>query len=167
MKKLLLFLAIVVFSHTSAFSQGCLPEGITLTTQSQVDDFPVNYPEYTVIEGDVEIWGWYDVTNLPGLCNITKIDGSHSILGIWTFPNLTKLKNLDTNGVIIIGGNAPGYSSQKEVVEACCTVGVPAGIVSEFSIYSNPTNNLINFEIPGTSAKSKRTILNLSGQEIM
>ena len=55
MKKLFLLLAFVAISHSIVFSQGCLPEGITFTTQEEIDNFQANYPGCTEIEGDVII----------------------------------------------------------------------------------------------------------------
>jgi hypothetical protein len=45
--------AILLLSNTILFSQGCLPEGITFTTQDQIDNFQANYPECTEIEVDI------------------------------------------------------------------------------------------------------------------
>ncbi len=55
MKKLILLLALITISHSIGISQGCLPEGITFTTQEQIDNFQTNYPGCTEIEGDVII----------------------------------------------------------------------------------------------------------------
>ena len=76
MKKLIFILLSIHASlftiHT--FSQGCLPEGITFTTQAQIDSFQINYPGCTEIEGDVEIYGyWEDITNLSSLNVLTSI----------------------------------------------------------------------------------------------
>ena len=53
MKKLYILLAII-FTTTATFSQPCLPEGITFSTQQQIDDFPNDFPNCTEIEGDAE-----------------------------------------------------------------------------------------------------------------
>ena len=48
----------------------CLPEGITFTTQAQIDSFAVNYPGCTEIDGDVIIGRsnpTTDISNLNGL----------------------------------------------------------------------------------------------------
>lgn len=40
-------IGITIFLLTNnllTFSQGCLHEGITFTTQQQIDDFQINYP---------------------------------------------------------------------------------------------------------------------------
>jgi hypothetical protein len=52
MKKLIFLLALVAMSHSIVFSQGCLPEGITFTTQEEIDNFQTNYLGCTRIEGD-------------------------------------------------------------------------------------------------------------------
>ena len=57
MRKLFLLLYVLAISHSSLFSQGCLPEGITFTTQEQIDNFQTNYPGCTEIEGNIEIEG--------------------------------------------------------------------------------------------------------------
>ncbi|MCK9423664.1 MAG: T9SS type A sorting domain-containing protein [Bacteroidales bacterium] len=80
----------------------CLPEGITFTTQNQVDSFQVNHPGCTEIEGDVMIgveWGVTDITNLNGLNMLTSTTGSLSMIGN-PFNSLTGLENLN-----YIGGN--------------------------------------------------------------
>ena len=55
MKNSILFFLLVLTFQANVFSQGCLPEGITFTTQQQINDFQTNYPGCTEIEGDVEI----------------------------------------------------------------------------------------------------------------
>ena len=74
MKKLtILFLILLVISATG-FSQGCLPEGITFTSQQQIDNFQTDYPNCTMIEGDVIILN-ADISNLDGLSVLTEIGG--------------------------------------------------------------------------------------------
>lgn len=67
----------IITLHASLFtlhsySQPCLPEGITFNTQEQIDNFQINYPNCTEIEGGVLIEGT-DITNLNGLSVITSI----------------------------------------------------------------------------------------------
>ncbi len=69
--------------HISLFTfhlaaQPCLPEGITFTTQAQIDNFQTNYPNCTEIEGNVGIAG-DDITNLNGLNVLTSIGGDMEI----------------------------------------------------------------------------------------
>jgi len=83
----------------------CLPNGITFTTQEQIDNFQTNYPGCTEIEGDVTING-EDISNLEGLDVITAIGGDLWIYGNNTLSSLTGLDNLNSIGdTIRIEGN--------------------------------------------------------------
>ena len=44
--------------------------GVVFSTQQQIDNFPINYPNCNVIGGDVEITGEFQVFNLLGLSNL-------------------------------------------------------------------------------------------------
>jgi len=70
-------------------SQNCLPNGITFTTQTQIDNFSASYPGCTVIEGNVKISG-ANISNLNGLSGLTAVK---SIL-IEQNPVLTNLNGL-------------------------------------------------------------------------
>ncbi len=50
MKKVIILLVALVWMN-GAIAQPCLPEGITFTTQAQIDNFQINYPGCTEIEG--------------------------------------------------------------------------------------------------------------------
>lgn len=98
------FIIILLTLHVSLFTlhavaQSCLPEGITFTTQAQIDSFQIMYPGCTEIEGDVEING-DNITNLNGLSVLTGIDGYLRLLSNNVLTNLNGLENL-----ISIGGN--------------------------------------------------------------
>jgi hypothetical protein len=97
MKKITLLLALI-FIYTTTLSQSCLPEGITFSTQAQIDNFQTDYPGCTVIEGNVLIQSGSNVlTNLNGLSVLTGIGGSLTIdinpfLGSFTgLDNLTSV----------------------------------------------------------------------------
>lgn len=99
MKKFTLLLAII-FIYSTTLSQSCLPEGITFSTQAQIDNFHIDFPGCTVIEGNVNIWGGSNnITNLNGLSVLTAIDGW---LWIEINPFLGSLTGLDN--VTSIGG---------------------------------------------------------------
>jgi hypothetical protein len=98
MKKTYVTIIGVLFSFMG-FSQSCLPDGITFTTQAQINSFQVNYPNCTQIEGDVTISG-DDIYTLAGLNFLTSIDGN---VAIYSNPLLTNLNGL--NGLNTIGGN--------------------------------------------------------------
>jgi len=102
MKKLTLITVITInylLITINLFSQPCLPQGITFSTQAQIDNFQTNYPNCTEIEGDVEING-ADITNLNGLSVLTSIGGLLRIEHNGSLASLTGLGNLTS-----IGGN--------------------------------------------------------------
>jgi hypothetical protein len=94
--KTLAFLLIVFVTITSANAQGCLPYGITFTTQQQIDNFQTNYPGCTEIEGYVIISG-NDITNLDGLSVLTSI-GSGLSIHTNALTSFTGLNNLTSIG---------------------------------------------------------------------
>jgi hypothetical protein len=100
LKKLILFLALIVFSQSMIYSQGCLPEGIIFETQEQIDNFQVNYPNCTEIEGDVSIgnFEYNGITNVDGLSSITSIAGDVYIHYNLALIHLYGLMNLTTIG---------------------------------------------------------------------
>ena len=67
MKKFAIVVITLMFIQITASSQSCLPDGINFGTQTEIDNFQVNYLGSTEIEGDVIISG-NDITNLNGLC---------------------------------------------------------------------------------------------------
>jgi hypothetical protein len=101
MKKLLLLPAMVAFGHSVVFTQGCLPEGITFTTQEQIDNFQINYPGCTEIEGNVQIGvvpGYLNITNLSGLSVVTSINGDLFFNCNYGLTSLAGLENLTSIG---------------------------------------------------------------------
>jgi len=100
-------LAAQIFAYAAdSIEVQCLPDGITFTTQEEIDNFPSNYPGCTEIEGDVIING-EDITNLDGLSVLTNIGGNLLIGGEedpWEFnPNLINLNGLEN--LMSISGN--------------------------------------------------------------
>jgi len=93
------------FIQVIALAQPCLPEGITFTTQAQIDSFQINHPNCTEIEGDVDVYGM-DITNLNGLSVLTSIGGDLIIKHNDSLTSLTGLNNLNSIGRdLIIDGN--------------------------------------------------------------
>jgi S-formylglutathione hydrolase FrmB len=80
--------------YPPAALSSCLPEGITFTTQEEIDNFQSNYPGCTEIEGGVWIQG-DDISNLDGLSPITEVGGILSIGGTGaTNPSLQSIEGL-------------------------------------------------------------------------
>ncbi len=93
MKQLTLLISALAIIYANAFTQGCLPQGITFTTQEQIDNFQTNYPGCTEIEGDVTIQG-SGINNLNGLSVLTLIEGDVWIGGNNSLTNLIGLESL-------------------------------------------------------------------------
>lgn len=104
MKKLLLILSLTVISQLKVVSQGCLPNGVTFSSQTEIDSFQNNYPDCTQIEGHVFIEG-DSISNLNGLNVLSKIEGDLTI-SYTNLNNLSGLNMLDTvNGILHIQHN--------------------------------------------------------------
>lgn len=89
MKKLLL-LIVLLFSIQFVNGQGPgnppMPAWIILTSQNEVDSFPINYPISGVLDSNLAIVG-DDITNLDSLASIVTINGHLSIGGMpMVFP---------------------------------------------------------------------------------
>jgi Secretion system C-terminal sorting domain/Receptor L domain len=122
--KWLLFLSLLT-SSAHVFAQSCLPNGIVLSRQGQIDSFAINYPGCTVIQGDLCIglctgqYQYSQFTNLNGLSQITEVQGDLNIS--WN-PRLAGLSGLDNltsvGGSVRIGYNdsLPGFTALANLV---------------------------------------------------
>ncbi len=110
MKTLTLLIVLALFIQFTVSAQSCLPDGITFSTQEEIDNFPTDYPNCTQIEGDVYING-VDIINLNGLSVMASIGGDLSIGYYSDIPGPSGVENpLLTNliglgGLTSIGGN--------------------------------------------------------------
>ena len=128
MKKLFfLFFGLLLWFTGS--SQSCLPQGITFSTQAQIDDFHTNYPNCTQIEGDVTIRG-ADITNLNGLNGLKSIGGSLNICYDSVLTNLSGLGSL-----ISIGNNL--YLAYNPVMTDLTGLNAVSHIGGALQIYWN------------------------------
>jgi len=99
MKKLIILIVLAFVIQAIVLSQSCLPEGITFTTQQQIDNFQTNYPGCKEIEGSVLING-SDISNLNGLLGLESIEGFLEIDEPYSLYELSGLDSLK-----YIGGN--------------------------------------------------------------
>jgi len=91
-----------IILHTeNGGANSCLPEGISFTTQTQIDSFQLNYPGCNEIEGDVEIIG-QSITNLNGLIGLTSIGGDLNIYYNDVLENFAGLDSLESIGGSLI-----------------------------------------------------------------
>lgn len=174
----------------------CFPNGVTFTTQAEIDNFPTNHPYCSYIGGDVEING-NDITNLNGLNFVTAIGGDLSIINCDNLTSLWGLENIksesivdlsiydnstlsecdiwnicyylnNTSGIVDIHDNAEGCDTEEEVKEACLTSVEEISTENIFTISPNPLNSttLIQYTLHQNSPVFI-TILDLSGREII
>ncbi len=104
MKRFIHFLAALLFV-SSAQAEGCFPEGITFSSQNQINSFRTAFPGCAVIEGDVTISG-NGIYNLNGLNIITTINGDLKIESNQILTSLTGLEKLThIGGGLFVEGN--------------------------------------------------------------
>lgn len=157
---LVLFILLIIRVNTQA--QSCLPEGITFTTQAQIDSFQLNYPNCAEIEGDVSIWFWdpSDITNLDGLNVLTHIGGSLWIGNNHLLTSLTGLNNLNSiGGDLHIGfgydvwDESPTYLTNLSGLENLKSIGGELSIAFNHNLTS--LTGLENLTSIGTNLEIK------------
>jgi hypothetical protein len=131
MRKIPFLVFIIIFICDYSFSQACLPEGITFQSQDEIDNFQVNYPGCTRIDGDVFIMS-DNITNLNGLNVIDHIGG---MLVINYCSGLSDLSGLEClvgigNDLIILG---------NDELENLDGLGNLASIGDRLEISNNPS----------------------------
>jgi len=162
-------------------SSMCLLYGITLSLQTQIDSFPINYPGCTVIKGDVIIEG-DSIVNLHGLNAITIIEGDLKIKDNKLLSSLTGLDNLTSvDGNFFIGdydtyvfschgnyslANLTGLESVNHIggdLKICCNQSLTslAGLDNLATIAGDLKIGGLNFE----HSAGNTSLLNLSGLE--
>jgi hypothetical protein len=174
----------------------CLSEGITFTTQAQVDSFQVNYFGCRYIKGDVSVSG-SDISNLQILNVVISIGGKLSIHDNNILTSLSGLENINAgsiagiqitnnpslstcnvqsicdylaapNAIVDIHDNATGCNSQEEVLQACI-FGLSENnpSVNYLHIYPNPTATQFNITFTlEHSSKVMFEVYNRLGQEV-
>lgn len=100
--KVFIIIAIALLTINMVKAQGCLPEGITFSSQAEIDDFQTNYPGCTHILGNVTISNTisYNIENLNGLSPLEAVDGNLLIkenYGLLSFNGLNNLKRVGGN----------------------------------------------------------------------
>ena len=99
MKKFFFVLIISIIVYNPAFTQ--CPQYIYFNSQSEIDDFPINYPNCTEIIEYVHISG-DDITNLNGLSNLTSIGEDLLISHNPLLTSLEGLENLVSVGFFLV-----------------------------------------------------------------
>ena len=129
---------------TLMLSESCLPEGIAFSTQEEIDNFQVNYPGCTEIEGDVQIHG-EDITNLEGLSIVTSIGGDLTVgdNSIYAYPANNALESLiGLEGLTSVGGNLV-IAKNASLLNLTGITNL-AFVVGDLIIFCNDTLNSLN-----------------------
>ncbi|MDO8640316.1 MAG: hypothetical protein Q7R33_02130, partial [Nitrosarchaeum sp.] len=95
MKKTIFLIIFAFINNFLLLSQTCLPEGILFTSQNEIDNFQINYPNCTEIEGSVSISG-NNINNLNGLSVLTNIGGDLKISSNDSITSFYGLNNLNS-----------------------------------------------------------------------
>lgn len=166
MKKIL-FITLILLLKNFAYSQTCLPNGITFSTQQEIDNFVTDYPGCSEIEGNVTIKESTPgaITNLLGLSVITRINGFLRITDNSDLTNLDGLENLISIASFMALGN---NSELTNIIglQNLTTVGW-----GSLTIYNNPSltslNGLNKIEEIANDLKinQNRNLTNLIGLE--
>jgi hypothetical protein len=133
MKKLYI-LFVGLFLSFQGLSQTCLPNGITFTTQQQIDNFPKNYPGCKSIGGRLTISG-SDITNLSGLSQLTSLGGvyiykNNSLTSLYGLNNVTSVYSLHIGTIELNQGGNPLLTSLNGL-------NALTNISNELEIYDN------------------------------
>ena len=92
MKKFYIFIFFSICFSFQNKAQNCIPDILVITSQAQIDNFAINYPGCTSIDGTLEIVSPLgEITNLNGLSQLNYI--FH--LQIHENPALTSLEGLE------------------------------------------------------------------------
>jgi hypothetical protein len=128
------FILIFILSQLMVLSQPCLPEGITFTSQAQIDSFQINYPGCADIEGSVFILG-DDITNLNGLSVLNSIGGDFEVQYQIYLINLAGLEGLSSVGGNFYIENTAALASISEL-ESLTSIGGDIYIVNNNALTS-------------------------------
>lgn len=176
-------------------SQTCLPEGITFSSQEDIDNFQTNYPGCSEIEGNVTISG-SNLTSLNGLSVVTSIGGGLSINNNEVLFSLSGLENIDPNSIsqleiynndllslcnienictyltdpdatVNIHDNATGCNSAVELRDSCNIQSVKTILDKEkLIIILNPGNYSVTLITSDGEKIEQLTIYNQIGQMV-
>ena len=163
MKTILSVFLFVLFYGNITIAQNCLPGGITITSQAEMDDFLSTYPNCTTIEGNVYIGDTLgsNILNLSGLQNITSIGGYLYINYCENLTNLSGLDNLTATASLWIANN-----------ENLMSISSLANLTSIGNLSIDGNTNLMNLvglenltAVGGLSISGNNNLMNLAGLE--
>ena len=118
------------YLYTNTSTQSCLPEGVTFSTQEEIDNFQSDYPGCTEIEGDVVISDGEknsELINLNGLSVLTAIGGLLSIQNNMYLESLSGLDNINAESISDLAITGNETLSTCEVKSVCDYLVSPNG----------------------------------------
>lgn len=134
----LLVIAIALSALGGLYAQ-CLTDGITFTSQAQIDGFSTAYPSCTEIGGDVEITG-AGINSLAGLAGVTAVGGDLLIHTNFILTGLEGLEALET-----VGGSLMLWSNDALIsmsgLNALTTIGGDFAIGANLNTCFCPLGN--------------------------
>lgn len=133
----------ILFVSFSSLNAQC-PSRIEFNAQSQIDQFPLQYPNCTEIPGEVIIrtseFFPSDIVNLNGLLQINSIGGNLIIHANAKLETLEGLDNLET----VYGDVRLSYN---ETLKDISSLGLLSGVAGEIAIYHNPILSECSLEV--------------------
>ncbi len=128
MKNLLSFVLLVFFLQP-VVAQSCLPSGITLGSQEDIDNFSTNYSTCTEIEGKLTIGSVFqptpEITNLAGLSQLTKVGGLEVVnTGLTDLEGLGNLTEIDGVLHVRMNPNLESFSGLSAVKKINGTLSI-------------------------------------------
>ena len=134
MRRAILIIILSAFISNIGISQ--CPEYLYFYTQSEIDSFPINYPNCTEVEGGIIFYGG---TNCDSMYRITSIGGVLQFIQC-PMTNLAGFSNLDS-----IGGNLTVYGSDLQNFAGLENLNYLGGLIVEdnqFLVNLEGLNNL-------------------------
>lgn len=164
MKKFILTLLPMAFSGIFVIAQGCLPDGISFTTQSQIDNFQTNYPGCTEIEGLLVILDEAgEINNLNGLI-VLKTIYDDLIIGqnsLTSFTGLDSLRFVGGDVLISFSTNMNNLTGLGALAE----IGGGLAILQNESLTSLTGLNALTSVGGEVDISFNNSLINLAGLE--
>lgn len=165
--KSILLMAFSGMSTLFTYSQSCLPTGITISTQQQIDDFATTYPSCTQIDGNLIIISSIldPIYSLAGLSQLTAVNGDLRIAENNQLLSLTGLENITSlNGNLLIFENSSlddlSAISNLTSIRGFLTVGKNDALTNLFGL-QNINFGITDFRIFDNDVLSECNIANL------
>jgi len=145
----LFLIACLFLSTTICFGQQCSEFQVTLNSQADVDAFPVNNPDCTIVQ-DLLITG-NSITNLNGLSQITEVTGTLTIDITapegenYNLTNIDGLNNITTVGMFLNISGIPNVVS-NDMFPNLTSLGIDLYLTGLLPEHVNGFHHLTTFE---------------------